>query len=38
MIKRLDWRKGQKKIIRLVDKKIIIEDWLRNGIVKIPRK
>jgi len=27
MVKALDWRKGQKKIIRLVDKRIVIEDW-----------
>jgi len=27
MIRKLDWRKGQKKVIRLEDKRIVIEDW-----------
>ena len=27
MIKRLRWRKGEKKIVRLEGKKIVIEDW-----------
>jgi hypothetical protein len=28
MIKRLKWKKGEKKIIRQEDKRIIIEDWI----------
>ena len=27
MIKQLGWKKGEKKIIRQKDKKIVIEDW-----------
>ncbi|MFC1645764.1 AbrB/MazE/SpoVT family DNA-binding domain-containing protein [Candidatus Omnitrophota bacterium] len=29
MIRKLGWRKGEKKIIHLEDKRIIIEDWKR---------
>ena len=27
MIKQLKWKKGEKKIIRLEERKIVIEDW-----------
>jgi len=27
MIKQLGWKKGEKKIVKLVGKKIVIEDW-----------
>jgi len=27
MVKQLNWRKGQKKIVKLEGKKLVIEDW-----------
>jgi len=27
MIRELGWKKGEKKVIKLRDKKIVIEDW-----------
>ena len=27
MLRKLNWRKGEKKIVRVEGKKIIIEDW-----------
>jgi len=31
MIRQLGWKKGEKKIIRLENEKIVISDWKRKG-------
>ncbi len=33
MIRQLGWRKGQKKVIRMEDDKIVITDWKKQEIL-----